>query len=59
MARAARCYLAYFVSFMTIGAVWIEHSALVDALEHVDGVFMRLNLLLLLFCALPPVPDAG
>ena len=31
-------YLAYFVSFMTIGAVWIEHSALVDALDHIDGV---------------------
>ena len=25
-------YLAYFISFMTIGAVWIEHCALVDAL---------------------------
>ena len=49
-------YLAYFVSFMTIGAVWIEHSALVDALAHVDGVFMRLNLVLLLFCAFLPFP---
>ncbi len=49
-------YLAYFVSFMTIGAVWIEHSALVDALDHVDGVFMRLNLVLLLFCAFLPFP---
>ena len=49
-------YLAYFVSFMTIGAVWIEHSALVDALDHVDGVFLRLNLVLLLFCAFLPFP---
>ena len=49
-------YLAYFVSFMTIGAVWIEHSALIDALDHVDGVFMRLNLVLLLFCAFLPFP---
>jgi len=49
-------YLAYFVSFMTIGAVWIEHSALVDALDHIDGVFMRLNLVLLLFCAFLPFP---
>ena len=52
-------YLAYFVSFMTIGAVWMEHSALVDALDHIDGVFMRLNLVLLLFCAFLPVPDAA
>jgi uncharacterized membrane protein len=49
-------YLAYFVSFMTIGAVWIEHSALVDALDHIDGVFMRLNLVLLLFAAFLPFP---
>lgn len=49
-------YLAYFVSFMTIGAVWIEHSALVDALDHIDGVFMRLNPVLLLFCAFLPFP---
>ena len=48
--------LAYFVAFMTIGAVWIEHSALVDGLQKVDGAFMRLNLLLLLFCALLPFP---
>ena len=49
-------YLTYFVSFMTIGAVWMEHSALVDALDHVDGAFMRLNLVLLLFCAFLPFP---
>jgi uncharacterized membrane protein len=49
-------YLAYFISFMTIGAVWIEHSALVDALDHIDGVFMRLNLVLLLFVAFLPFP---
>ena len=49
-------YLAYFVSFMTIGAVWIEHSTLVDALDHIDGVFMRLNLVLLLFAAFLPFP---
>jgi uncharacterized membrane protein len=49
-------YLAYFISFMTIGAVWVEHSALVDALDHIDGVFMRLNLVLLLFAAFLPFP---
>jgi uncharacterized membrane protein len=49
-------YLTYFISFMTIGVVWMEHSALVDALDHIDGVFMRLNLVLLLFCAFLPFP---
>jgi len=49
-------FLAYFVAFMAIGVVWIEHSALVDALDHVDAVFMRLNLLLLLLVSFLPFP---
>ena len=49
-------FLAYFVAFMTIGAVWIEHSALVDALDFVDATFMRLNLVLLLFVGILPYP---
>ncbi len=49
-------YLAYFVAFMAIGAVWMEHTALVDTLDHIDAVFMRLNLLLLFFCAFLPFP---
>jgi uncharacterized membrane protein len=49
-------YLTYFISFMTIGVVWMEHSALVDGLDHIDGIFMRLNLVLLLFCAFLPFP---
>jgi uncharacterized membrane protein len=49
-------YLAYLISFMTIGAVWIEHSVLVDALDHIDGVFLRVNLVLLLFAAFLPFP---
>jgi uncharacterized membrane protein len=54
--REREMMLAYFVAFMTIGAVWIEHSALVDGLERIDGAFMRLNLVLLLVCAFLPFP---
>ena len=49
-------YLAYFVAFMTLGIVWIEHSALTEALDHVDAGFLRLNLLLLLLVAFLPYP---
>lgn len=49
-------YLAYFVAFMTIGVVWIEHSALTEALDHVDAGFLRLNLLLLLLVGFLPYP---
>lgn len=49
-------YLAYFVAFMAIGAVWMEHTALLDGLERVDAVILRLNLLLLLLVAILPLP---
>jgi uncharacterized membrane protein len=49
-------YLAYFVAFMTIGIAWIEHSALTEALDHVDAGFQRLNLLLLLLVGFLPFP---
>ncbi len=49
-------YVGYVVSFMTIGVAWIGHSATTDALARVDAVFLRLNLLLLLFIVFLPFP---
>jgi uncharacterized membrane protein len=49
-------YVAYFIAFMSIGVVWIEHSALTEALERIDAGFQRLNLLLLLLVAFLPYP---
>jgi uncharacterized membrane protein len=49
-------YLAYLVSFLTIGSGWIAHNALTDGLEQVDRIFLRLNLLFLLFVAFLPFP---
>lgn len=47
-------YLAYLVSFATIGVIWLGHSGMTEYLDRVDPVFQRLNLLLLLFvCVLP------
>ena len=43
---------------MTIGIVWIEHSALTEALDHVDAGFQRLNLLLLLLVGFLPFPTS-
>jgi uncharacterized membrane protein len=51
-------YLAYVVSFLTIGWVWIGHSAITSHLERSDGLFLRLNLLLLLAVAFLPFPTA-
>jgi len=51
-------YLAYFISFCTIGAVWMAHSAITDLLDRVDALLLRINLLLLLLVGLLPIPTA-
>ena len=49
-------YLAYVVSFSTIGAMWLGHNAVTEYLDHADATFVRLNLLLLLFVSFLPFP---
>ena len=36
-------YLAYLVSFATIGAIWVAHSAVTEYLQEVDPPMLRLN----------------
>ena len=49
-------YLAYLVSFLTIGVSWLLHTALTDQLARIDQLFLRLNLLLLLVVVFLPFP---
>jgi uncharacterized membrane protein len=49
-------YLAYVVSFLTIGAVWLAHSTLTEVLARTDSILSRLNLLLLLAVSFLPFP---
>ena len=49
-------YLAYLVSFLTIGGAWIAHHGLTDSLDRVDRIFLRLNLLFLLAVSFLPFP---
>ncbi len=49
-------YLAYLVSFSTIGAVWLAHSAITEYLRRADAVLLRLNLLLLMVVSFLPFP---
>jgi uncharacterized membrane protein len=49
-------YVAYVVSFLTIGSAWIAHNALTDRLDRVDTVLLRLNLIFLLLVAFLPYP---
>lgn len=49
-------YLAYFVSFASIGAVWLAHTVITEYLDHANSVLIRLNLLLLLVVSFLPFP---
>jgi uncharacterized membrane protein len=49
-------YLAYLVSFATIGAAWLAHSTITHYLHGVDALFLRVNLLLLLLISFLPFP---
>ncbi|WP_432877349.1 TMEM175 family protein [Kribbella sp. CA-245084] len=49
-------YLAYLVSFATIGAVWFAHTVITEHLDHATSILIRLNLLLLLVVSFLPFP---
>lgn len=49
-------YLAYVVSFATIGAVWLKHTVVTDLIKHADQTLLRLNLGLLLLVSFLPFP---
>jgi uncharacterized membrane protein len=49
-------YMAYLVSFMTIGIVWLKHSLITEMLAGADAAVMRLNLALLLLVSFLPFP---
>jgi len=47
-------YLAYVVSFLTIGVVWMNHHASLRRLRAVDHTLLAINLLLLMIIAALP-----
>jgi hypothetical protein len=51
-------YLAYMVSFLTIGVVWLNHHRTFTQVHRVDGPLLVLNLNLLVWTALIPFPTA-
>jgi uncharacterized membrane protein len=48
--------LAYVTSFLTIGVIWLQHSAITGALRTADATLYRLNLLVLLLVSFLPFP---
>jgi uncharacterized membrane protein len=51
-------YVAYVVSFLTIGIIWINHHAMIRRLREVDHGVMIWNLLLLLTVGILPFTTA-
>ena len=51
-------YASYVVSFLVIGIIWVNHSAMFHHIERVDRPLLFLNLLLLLFVVAIPFPTA-
>jgi TMEM175 potassium channel family protein len=47
-------FLAYLISFFTIGIIWVNHHALIRTIKTVNRTLLFLNLLLLLFVVLIP-----
>jgi uncharacterized membrane protein len=51
-------YASYVVSFLVIGIIWVNHTAMFHHIERVDRPLLFLNLLLLLFVVAIPFPTA-
>src|SRR6266542_5745791 len=49
-------YIAYAVSFLTVGIMWVNHHAVFRHFERVDRPLLLLNILLLMFIAFTPFP---
>jgi uncharacterized membrane protein len=49
-------YLAYVVSFVTIGIMWVNHHLLFQNFARVDRPMLLLNIILLLLIAFVPFP---
>jgi uncharacterized membrane protein len=49
-------YVAYAVSFSTIGIIWMNHHLVMHQVARVDRTFQVLNVLFLMFIAFIPFP---
>ena len=47
-------FVAYVVSFLVIGVIWVNHHALFALIDHVDRILLFENLMLLMFVTTLP-----
>jgi uncharacterized membrane protein len=58
LAQQAPAYLAYLISFATIGIIWIEHHGMMSSVRSIDRRFLERTLVFLLFVSVIPWPTA-
>jgi len=51
-------FVAYVISFFTIGIIWVNHHGLLRAVKSVDRTLLFVNLVMLLFVVLIPFSTA-
>ena len=56
LARAWPSYVAYIVSFLTIGIIWVNHHAIMDQVARCDRTFLVVNVFFLMVVAFIPFP---
>ncbi len=56
LTRIWTSYVAYGVSFVTIGIIWVNHHTLMHQVGHVDRTFLMINIFFLMFIAFIPFP---
>jgi uncharacterized membrane protein len=49
-------YLAYAISFLTIGIIWVNHHTVMEQIGRVDRTFLFLNVVFLMVVAFSPFP---
>ncbi len=49
-------YVAYAVSFITIGIIWVNHHLVMSQVRQVNRLFLMLNVLFLMLIAFIPFP---
>ena len=56
LARAWPSYIAYAVSFLTIGIIWVNHHTVMGQVGHADRTFLFANVTFLMCVAFIPFP---
>jgi len=49
-------YVAYVVSFLTIGIIWVNHHTVMNQIDHADRTFLMLTVGFLMVVAFIPFP---